>query len=921
MIFSFDLSGTWGFRADRDKKGINVDFSDLPYNDTIELPSTVSLSRKTERSTERKTYCLTDEYPFEGCCLYYRDIDIGLLPEGAKAELFLERTRQTKLWVNGEFIGERNSLCTPHIYDITDYISEGSAKVCLMVSNTDYPTKGGHMTSEDTQTNWNGITGEISVRISDRKGISAVRAYPDTASHSVKLVFDLTGIDEAEVSIWGASSDCRIVDNVTRHITAEEPCTVIDLGEDVSLWDEYSPVIYTLKAVINGSMDVHTVCFGMRDFRAENRHFTVNGRTVFLRGKHDAMLFPLTGAAPTSVEEWYEVFRRAKEWGINHYRFHTCCPPEAAFTAADMIGMYLQPELPFWGTVHTPDEEGFNGEEPEYLLAEGRRILDTYGGHPSFVMMSLGNELWGDTDFMNRAIAQFRAMDSRHLYTQGSNNFQFCPKVLDEDDFFSGVRLGRTRLLRGSYAQCDVPLGFIQTESPNTAYSYDRNIAAVSDESSRETDITVQREQGTVSVKADTEDMAVPDIPIISHEAGQYYSFPDISAVEKFTGSLKAHYLDIYRERLREKGMEALADDMHRASGMLAFQCYKLETEAAMRSELLSGLQLLDLQDFTGQGVASVGMLDAFMDEKSFVKENDLRHKWSGFCSDAVILAEIESFVLEEGQQVTLPVYLRYMRPDALTEKNLTWNIGGAGGELDIPDGMTGLAKIGDITFKAIGTGERALSLSIEGITANSYCFWVYPAADGEFTIPEVSERGDSRVHITHAPERAVKLLDKGERVILFHEKPRESIRGFYCTDFWNYSMFRNISESMGREEPVGTLGLLIDKDHPALRRFHCERYSTPQWYHIVTHSECAVLDGTPLRPIVQVIDNPERVHRLGLLYEAQIGRGKLLVCTCRIREIIHRPEVQQFLRSLTDYAHSDSFAPSVILTTEELHL
>ena len=923
MITEINLQGTWEFRLDEAGEGISKGFCSLPYEDTIELPSTVSLSRKGIPAAEKKPGCLTDEYGFEGDCWYYRNIETGFIPEDAKAELFLERTRLTKLWVNGEYIGERNSLCTPHIYDITDHLKDGTAEICVMVSNTDYPTKGGHMTSEDTQTNWNGITGKIVLRISEKKGISFIRAYPDVSSHSVKLEFGLDGMDEAEISIWGISSACDVVDTTVRKISADSPYAVIDLGEDVSLWDEYSPVTYTLKAAVTGSMDIHTVNFGMREFRADGRHFSVNGKPVFLRGKHDGMLFPLTGAAPASVEEWYEVFRRAKEWGINHYRFHTCCPPDAAFTAADMLGIYMQPELPFWGTIRFPDEEGYNADEIEYLREEGRRILRTFGDHPSFVMMSLGNELWGDYELMDSILAEYKSMDGRRLYTQGSNNFQFCPRILEHDDFFSGVRLGEERLIRGSFAKCDPPHGFVQAERPNTAYSFDKNILTADDTAEGSSERLIQIGTGTAEVKTESHDAFVPHIPVISHEVGQYYSYPDLDQAEKYTGPLKAHFLEEYRRRLAEKGMGALYRDFHRASGLFAFQCYKLEIEAAMRSQILAGFQLLDLQDFTGQGVASVGMLDPFMDEKSFVTENDLRSKWLGFCSDAVLLAEIDSFVLEYRQKVTLPVYFRYMRPDELNGAKMSWRIGDKSGEIAVPDGFRGIGRIGDITFEAELPVESELQLSVDGITSNSYSFMTYPTTDKKFSLPEISERSGSRVCICDNFGKAEKLLENGEKVILFTDKLRDSIKGFYCTDFWNYPMFRTISEQMGAEEPIGTLGLLIQNDHPALVGFTSRIYSTPQWYDIVTHSESAVLDGTSegFRPIVQVIDNCERNHKLGLLYESRFSNGKLLVCTCRIGEIIERPEVQHFVRSLLDYAHSDSFDPTFTLTAEELCL
>lgn len=911
MISRIDLSGVWGFRIDGEKAGINGKFWELPANDEIFLPSTTSQQKKGSYNAAREEFHLTDEYSFEGYAWYYRNTDLSGIPDGTRAELYLERTRLTKVWINGNFIGERSSLCTPHIYDITDYIGNGSTDICIMVSNTDYPTKGGHMTSPDTQTDWNGITGEISVRLSDVDGISFIRAFPDISSHSVRLEFTLRGMDEADVNIWGASSDCKIVDTATYRITAEQPFAIVDLGEDVSLWDEYSPVIYTLKAAIDGSMDIYTVQFGMREITADGMTMKINGKPLYLRGKHDAMLFPLSGAAPTAVNEWYEVLRKAKELGINHYRFHTCCPPDSAFAAADMLGMYLQPELPFWGTLYFSDDERYNAEETAYIREEGRRILREFGGHPSFVMFTLGNELWGDDALMNDMLGEYKAIDSRHLYSQGSNNFQFMPKILENDDFFTGVRFGKKRLIRGSYAQCDAPLGFVQTDAPNTSHSFDGEFCEHSDNGGNAEEFEIQRETSMVKVKAEQAEKLTPTIPVISHETGQYYSYPDLNAVSRYTGSLKAHFLDIYRERLAKNSMLGYAEDFHKASGLFAFQCYKLEIEAAMRSEKLSGFQLLDLQDFTGQGVASVGMLDAFMNEKFFFTD-ELRRQWTGFCSDAVIPAEIDSFVLEIGQEVEIPVFMRYMRPEPLNG-SIEWNVGNVSGRLDIPENFRGFGHIGNIHFIAGSDIRCRLTLTVRGVTENCYDLWCFPKADSNFQLAECSEKGDSKVFITDSAEQAEMLLNKGEKVILFPKKLNNSIRGMYCTDFWNYPMFRRISEDMGREVPVGTLGLLINKEHPTMKKFGAEIYSTPQWYNIVTHGECAILDGTPenFRPIVQVIDNAERNHKLGLLFETVHGMGKLLVCTCRIWEVIDRPEVQYFADILIEYAHSDSFAPT----------
>lgn len=935
MLRSIDLSGVWGFRADEEMKGVGERFFDLDPDDEIVLPSTTSQQKKGNIDPEPEDGSLTDEYAYEGYAWYYKTADIGDVQDKT-VELFLERTRLTKVWINGIWAGEHDGLCTPHCYDVTELIKPGENRICVMVSNTGYPTKGGHMTSIDTQSNWNGITGRIELIVSERSRIKSVRALPKAEAKSVRLEFELENLREVDISVWGASSSGDTVDTRTYHITAKEPAVTVDLGENASLWDEYSAVTYTLKAAVAGSSDIVTVSFGLRDIRTDGMRITVNGRAVQLRGRHDGMIFPLTGAAPTTVEEWHEYLLTVKQWGLNHVRFHTCCPPEAAFTAADMLGIYLQPELPFWGTFAAEGEDKYDGTEQAYLIKEGRRMLGHFGNHPSFAMMSLGNELWGSPQRLGEVLREYRDLDDRHLYTQGSNNFQFFPNILPEDDFFSGVRLDKERLIRGSYAQCDAPLGFVQTEKPNTAHSFDKDIfpdSLSSDSDSSDEEIEIQYGTGVKKVKVSHSGGLVPHKPVVTHETGQYYVYPDFSEIPKYKGPLKPYDLELFRSRLAAAGMGELAEIFHRASGMLAYNCYKLEIEAAMRSEYISGFQLLDLQDFTGQGGAFVGMLDPFMDEKSFVRDNGLREKWQGFCSDAAVLAEIESFVLTVGERVTIPVLLRYTCPERLTGASVRWSFGADSGEIAVPDGFYGLGKIGEIAITAEKTGKYTLTLTAEDIrpegdilptySRNCYEFTAFERSDVQIPREGVSKLGDSTVYIECDLEKAEKRLKEGSKVLYMPESVPEGVRGFYCADFWNYPMFRKISEEMGREVPVGTLGLLIDDKSPALEDFPCEYYSTPQWYEIVSHADCPRLRCGNSKPMVIVrdIDNVERNYELGLLYEARTGGGVLMVCGSRLWEAADKPEVQAFYISILRYMHSDGFAPMAECTLEELGL
>lgn len=923
MITKTDLSGSWGFRADEAMQGLSGRFWEQQPADQIPLPSTTSAQRKGSPNPKREEGFLTDAYAFEGWAWYYKTVELGELPPDSCVELFLERTRMTKLWVNGRAVGGFDSLCTPHIYDISDYIAQGKAELCLLVSNTGYPTKGGHLTSPDTQSNWNGVIGEISLRVSKKQRIASVQAYPDAENRRVRLRFELDDLDSAQISVWGCSSDGKPVDTQNFEISGSSPEAVLELGQEASFWSESSPVTYTLKAALAGSSDMVTVTFGLRDFRTSGLDFTLNGRPVQLRGRHDGLVFPLTGAAPTTVEEWYEYLQTAKNWGLNHVRFHTCCPPDAAFTAADMLGIFMQPELPFWGTLAAPGEEGFDQREQDFLISEGMRILKTFGNHPSFVMMSLGNELWGSSERMGQILEKYRTADPRHLYTQGSNNFQFYPNIRPEDDFFSGVRLSKDRLIRGSYAACDKPFGFVQTARPSTAHSYDEVIfPAEMSGGSEEGDefIEIQYGTGVKRVRATHSGGGlVPTKPIVTHEIGQYCSYPDFGEIPRYTGPLKPYNLEIARETLARKGMSELAHELHMASGMHAFNCYKLELEAAMRSRNIAGFQLLDLQDFPGQGTALVGMLNSLMEEKPFVSQFGLREKWIGFCSDSVILAELPGFVFTEGQPLTVPVIMRHSS-SPLFGARISWRAAGQSGELPVPEGFSGFGAIGQITFTVPKTGEFSLVLRAENVrpkgellpdlTENSYRLWSFPAARELLLEAE-------GVTVTSDLAQAQAALAEGGRVLYLPGEIPGAVPGFYCADFWNYPMFRTISESMGKELPVGTMGLLIDRDHPALEGFFSDFFTTPQWYELVSHASLAVMDRAPagFRPIVQMIDNFQRCHRLGLLWEAKVGRGRLLVCTARLDQIMEFPEVQAFARGLLRYAASESFAPAQELT------
>lgn len=946
MVKRIDLSGIWDFTLDEAKEGISKEFYKRMPSGTIALPGTTSMAKKGKASDVRETGFLTDPYLFEGYAWYSKEISLDNEDMGKNIFLNLERTRLTKVWIGNELAGSMDSLAAPHKYNLSKYIKNKDFRLSVLVSNTDYPTKGGHLTSPDTQTNWNGIIGNISLDIYNSIYISDIKTYPDINKKSVKLkvttVNDTDSDTEFPVNTTAMLCDIngdtgKAADKHIENIPFPAGTSVYEyeyfLGEDAQLWSEYNPVIYRITLEIDGTGEKISTISGLREFSAKGMEFCINGTPVFLRGKHDGLVFPLTGAFPTDVEEWIRVFKIAKSYGINHYRYHTCCPPEAAFTAADLLGIYMEPQLPFWGTMTAPGDEGHNEEEQQYLIDEGFRMLDTYGNHPSYCMMSLGNELWGSKERMAAIIRGYKDTDSRHLYTQGSNNFQHTPVILPEDDFFVGVRLSKNRLIRGSYGMCDAPLGHIQTDEPATCHNYDSVIHPSSNESAAaagEEEIEIQYGTGVKKVKAaDAGGMLVPEIPVVTHEIGQYAIYPDFREIDKYTGVLKARNFEVFRERLEEKGMGDQAYDFFYASGKLSVQCYKEELEAAARSRLIAGYQILDIQDFPGQGTALVGILDAFMDSKGLVTQEE----WAGYCSDAILLAEFDKYIYTSGEEFKMKLAMRYYNPEKLINKEARVELIYNGStiileKVPVPEGAYGLVELGDILFKmpiSTETVVYTLKLSVPGTDMhNSYEIYCY---NSDIAMPDISNgivvnKRKEQLYITNIFGDARKLLEEGKNVLYLPEEVSGSIEGFYCTDFWCYPMFRDICEWMKKPVAVGTMGLLIQDKHNALFNFPSYMYATPQWYKIVSHSRCVILDDVTdkgYKPIVQMIDNFERNHKLGILFEGKAGNGKLLVCTSRLSEIADYPEVRSFAQSIIEYGVSGLFNPEDELSLDKL--
>lgn len=880
-MMKIDLSGQWQVKLDAEKQ----ETMPQAYPETMMLPGTTSAAGLGMPNPAKERGCLTDAYRFEGAVWFMRTFTAGDWT-GEQTMLTLERTRKTTVYLDGRPIGHQESLCTPHRYFLPP-VHAGEHTLVIRVDNTDYPTRGGHLTSPDTQSNWNGITGEISLTVAHTL-LTDLTVRPDLRRGCLRVHGHIIGAPDGVAGIVLPGQMEHLLPYRRGVLDGECP-----LKGNEAFWDEAHPEIHTISIDLDG--DVYETTFGLRDVRTVGRRLLINGRETFLRGKVDNLLYPKTGYTPTDVASWMTILGIAKEYGINHYRYHTACPPDAAFTAADLLGVYMAPELPFWGTVAEEGEEGYDERERDFLFQEGFRILREYGHHPSFLWLSLGNELWGSKDVLNRMMRAYREADDTKLYSSGANNYQFVPDVLDEENVFVGVRLGRERLIRGSYAMCDAPQGIVQTTAPESVSNYDASIVPETlGQSGEAGKVQIQYGTGVKEVDAQSADALIPDVPVISHEVGQYVFYPDFSEIPHYTGPLKPRNIEAMREKLERAGLYGEHEAFFRQTGHLAVECYKREIETLLRSREVSGFQLLDLQDYTGQGTALVGVLNAMMENKGLISAEE----WREFCAGTVVLGEFTSFTGVMGEDIRFDVQISECDPE---KQHTCIRCTLMDGERELyacdvtPGARQGrLTDAVSVTFPAEcyrdAMQERITGLTVvltlEDGTRNHYPIWLIPPVDIRIT-REGIEKDRRMVAFVSAEEKA-----DGAAIVV--PSAEGQLPAEYCTDFWCYPMFRSISESMGKPVPVGTMGLSIDTASPLLKRFAQEDYTTPVWYAILQTAHVQRLPAD-VHPAVQMIDNTERCARLGILYQ-QDGVWHL---TARLWEKPNDPAVRALAWSL----------------------
>ncbi|WP_321334234.1 sugar-binding domain-containing protein [uncultured Bacteroides sp.] len=908
----FDLAGKWNFQIDRNDLGMKEQWYQKTLKEEINLPGSmpeklkgddVTVQTKWTGSLYDSSYYynpymekyrvegniklpffLTPDKHYVGVAWYQKEVTPPSAWKGERILLYLERPHiETTVWINNKKVGMQNSLCVPHIYDITDFISKGKCRISIRVDNRIKEINVGpdsHSITDQTQGNWNGIVGKINLMTTPKVYFDDIQVYPNLAQKKavVKMVLKSTSSISTSVTVALSAQSFNSekkhnVPVITKSFVVKGGllnCEMeLPMGEGMLTWDEFDPALYRLKAEItsNKGTETKSVEFGMREFTIKGKWFYVNGNKTMLRGTVENCDFPLTGYAPMDVKDWERVFRICRSYGLNHMRFHSYCPPEAAFIAADLVGFYLQPEGPSWPN-HGP-KLGMGQPIDNYLMNETIRLTKAYGNYASYCMLACGNEPSGRwVAWVSNFVEYWKKTDPRRVYTGASvgNSWQWQPRSQYH------VKAGARGLTWSS-------------AMPETESDYREKIDTVKQ-------------------------------PYVSHEMGQWCAFPDFNEIRKYTGVNKARNFEIFRDLLADGKMAGKGHDFMMASGKLQALCYKNEIEKTLRTPGYAGFQLLALNDYSGQGTALVGMLNVFFGEKGYITAGEMRR----FCGPTVPLARINKFVYKNNETFTADIEVAHFYKAPLLHAKTVYTIKDSYGKVyaegvistkDIPIGNC--FQLGRISYslqKITCPQKLNLEVRIEGTDAvNDWDFWVYPAQ---------VKINQGNVYVTDSLNaKAREMLEQGGNVLITAAGKisyGKEVVQYFTPVFWNTSWFKM--------RPPHTTGIWVNDKHPLFKNFPTEYYSNLQWWELLNKSQVMQFTEFPdsFQPLVQSIDTWFISRKIGTLFEAKVLNGKLMMTSM---DVTSNPEkrivARQMYKAILDYMNSDAFRPQDAIALKQI--
>ena len=324
---------------------------------------------------------------------YRKTISIPAADSGRRLWLEFDGVyRDSKMWLNGRFLGRHVSGYTSFRYDVSEVAEPGTNN--LLVVRVD-PTKfegwwydgGGiyrhtrlvsvapvHVSPWGVQVITEVNNPGDGVQADARLQIITTLANDSAAAVRATVLIEVVNTDDAVVA----------TERTTHRLAAEGSC---DLRQSLTLskanlWSCERPYLYRLRisVLVGGeTVDQITTGFGVRTIRFDaNRGFFLNGKPIKIKGTCNHQDFAGVGVAlPDRIHEIR--LQKLKEMGANAWRCsHYAMAPEF-LDACDRLGVLVMAE------------NRHLGDSPE-ILGQVESLVRRDRNHPSVVIWSISNE-------------------------------------------------------------------------------------------------------------------------------------------------------------------------------------------------------------------------------------------------------------------------------------------------------------------------------------------------------------------------------------------------------------------------------------------------------------------------------------------------------------------------------------------------
>ncbi len=883
-----DLNGTWQFQADPRNQGETESWhsADQPFDRTILVPGAWQAQGVGEpRGILRHDYA--------GPAWYRRTVAVPAAWQGKLVRLRIGGAhRYTTAYVNSTKVGEHQGFSTPFTFDVTAAIRPGADNVIALrvVNPGSAPTDGPREQEPAYPTgllnyigNWGGVYGNVALEATEPAWVDEVYIRPDIAGKKARfrIIVRSTGTlpyaGELRVTIAPRYQGRAMV----RMAPGGYAETDVDVSiPDARLWSPEQPHLYTAVITLrHGAVESDRVeeRFGMRQLQTRGNALLLNGRPLYLRGYGDDNVEVLTGFPPSSREVYLDRLRLARSFGFNAVRFHSMTPPEEFFRAADEVGLFVMAELP---TAYTQ----YLLPHKDFLRAELQRVILSYRNRPSLLSVAFGNEF---------NLSWLKTEHEREAFLETVDGFYRLAKTLHPD----GLVLSNDGLIM------------------------------------KPSDLASHFGSG------------LPDIPTIKHEFGGYYcSLPDISLIDRFVGLFRPEWLDAKKRWVEENGLSEWYPTYVRNSQRLQHLGRKYQIERVRRQPDVTGYHywlIVDYPGGTGEGDSwEEGWFDYFWRPKAITPQEGQEINTAVL---PLIGAGVHDRAVWSESRRQIDITVSNYGDTELRDAPLSWklvadgrNVASGTVPINVPTGT--VKSVSSIAFGPLsGTSAQKLELVVDvnGTHANRWTFWSFPRnglldSTGTPVSSTVKWEAISRLYpfirqltapmrpdgLLISPaldETALQHLRSGGRVWLMAERgqiqPRTEV-GFFPA-------------------AGGAIGTMV-RDHRALEGFPHDGFGDLQFYNVLEGAVPFPLDGWPtdLQPIVggirttaSFLSKLKNLSRVGYVFEAKVGEGRLLVTTLRIREHFDEayPDAIYLFDRLLRYASGDRFTPRFELTEELL--